>query len=89
MKGTADMAATSYQPGAAAQAAPARCTNVYAAAALAFGMVGAVVLSVICAIAALAQSRTSDDGRGEAIAGLVISAGWVSVLFVLTHWHVI
>ncbi|RFZ16620.1 hypothetical protein MML61_25570 [Mycobacterium marinum] len=83
------MTTIDVQPASASSGAPVRETNVYASAALAFGMVGAVVLSVICAIAALADSKNSDQGRGEAIAGLVMSAGCVAVLFALAHWHVV
>ncbi|ORB84510.1 hypothetical protein B1987_12685 [Mycobacterium kansasii] len=71
------------------QPVPERTTNMYAPAAFAFAVGGAVVLSVICAIAALAQVRATGEGRGEAIAGLVISAGWIALFAALTHWHVI
>ncbi|WP_373138283.1 hypothetical protein [Mycobacterium marinum] len=83
------MTTIDVQPVSASPAAPVRETNVYASAALAFGMVGAVVLSVICAIAALVDSKKSDQGRAEAIAGLVMSASWAAVLFALAHWHVV
>lgn len=63
--------------------------NMYASAAFAFAVGGAVVLSVICAIAALAQVKTSGEGRGEAIAGLAISAGWIALFLTLAHWHLI
>jgi hypothetical protein len=45
--------------------APRRATNAYASAALAFGVVGAVVLSVICAVAALCEieNRACADSR--------------------------
>ncbi|AGZ51059.1 DUF4190 domain-containing protein [Mycobacterium kansasii] len=71
------------------QRVPERESNMYAPAAFAFAVGGAVVLSVICAIAALAQVKATGEGRGEAIAGLVISAGWIVLFAALTHWHVI
>ncbi|KZS66224.1 MAG: hypothetical protein K2X56_18420 [Mycobacterium pseudokansasii] len=73
----------------AAEPAAERESNMYAPAAFAFAVGGAVVLSVICAIAALAQGKATGEGRGEAIAGLVISAGWIVLFAALTHWHVI
>jgi len=53
-----------------AQAAAVNSTNAYASGAFGFSLVGAVGLSVICAIAALCQIKTAQDGRGLAIAGL-------------------
>ncbi|OBJ50756.1 hypothetical protein [Mycobacterium sp. 1423905.2] len=71
------------------QSEPVRDGNAYASAALAFGMVGAVVLSVICAIAALSQIKGWEEGRGEALAGLGVSAAWVVMVVSLAHAHVI
>ncbi|GFG65987.1 hypothetical protein MKUB_34770 [Mycobacterium kubicae] len=71
------------------QTAPVRPGNAYASAALAFGLVGAVVLSVICAIAALSQIQGWEEGRGEALAGLGISVAWIVTVVSLAHAHVI
>jgi hypothetical protein len=78
-----------YQSTSVAQAAAASPTNAYASAAFAFSLVGAVGLSVICAIAALFQIKTAQEGRGLAIAGLIVSAGWIALFFALAHSHVI
>nr|WP_156770795.1 hypothetical protein [Mycobacterium gordonae] len=64
---------------AVADAAPEPATSCYASAALVFSVVGAVLLGVFCAIAALTQPETHPRGRREAIAALVISAAWVVV----------
>ncbi|BBX99316.1 hypothetical protein [Mycobacterium lacus] len=72
-----------------ANTAPQRATNAYALAALAFGVVGAVVLSVICAVAALCEIENRDEGRGLAVAGLLVSAGWIVVLSMLAGAHAI
>jgi hypothetical protein len=63
--------------------------NIYAYAAFAFSVVGSVALSVICAIAALALIKNEGEGRGQAIASLVISAGWVVLLLALHRAHAI
>ncbi|SOJ57792.1 hypothetical protein MSIMFB_05271 [Mycobacterium simulans] len=63
--------------------------NVHARAALAFGIVGAVGLSVICAVAALCQVKSRDEGRGLAVAGLAISAVWIVVFFALARVHLV
>lgn len=49
----------------------------------AFSIVGAVVLGVFCAIAALTQPETGAKGRREAILALVISAAWVAPCVVI------
>jgi putative regulator of septum formation/uncharacterized protein DUF4190 len=55
-----------------------RSTNGYAIAALIFGIIGGILLSVIFGIVALVKIRkTGDKGRGLAIAGLVLSAVWL------------
>ncbi|KAA1251119.1 hypothetical protein F0Q45_05960 [Mycobacterium simiae] len=82
------MTAMTYQPTAIAGASE-HDSNMYASASFAFAVGGAVVLSVICAIAALAQVKERGEGRGEAIAGLAISAGWVALVLALAHWRVI
>ncbi|ETW25613.1 hypothetical protein [Mycobacterium gastri] len=80
---------TTTRPLSVAGAAPEHATNVYASAAFAFSVVGALVLSVVCAITALVQIKNPDEGRGLAIAALATSAGWVALLFALARAHVI
>ncbi len=83
------MTTIAYQPKPVADAAPKRTTNIYAYAALAFSVVGSVGLSVICVIVALVQIKNEGEGRVHAIAGLVISAGWVVLLLALARAHAI
>lgn len=79
---------TTYQTGTVGRAVPADSAHVYARAALAFGIVGAVWLSVILGIAALVQTDSQEKGRGLAIAGLAVSGVWIALFFALTRWHV-
>ncbi|MGE5827137.1 MAG: DUF4190 domain-containing protein [Micromonosporaceae bacterium] len=59
-------------------AAPKPGVNGFAVAALVLGICGGPLLSVIFGIIALRQiRRTGQQGRGMAIAGLVLSAVWV------------
>ena len=56
-------------------------TNWWAIVSLVFGILGAVVISVICGIVALKKARNGQQsGRGMAIAGLVLSGLWVLLL---------
>ncbi|BDB45444.1 MULTISPECIES: hypothetical protein [Mycobacterium] len=68
-------------------ATPEPATNIYASTAFVFSMIGAVGLSVICAITALVQIKNPGEGRGQAVAGLLISAAWVAALSVLVWRH--
>jgi hypothetical protein len=53
--------------------------NGAAIASLIFGVLGGVLISVICGIVALVQiNRRGDRGKGMAVAGLVLSAFWVA-----------
>ena len=45
-----------------------------------FGIIGGVLISVICGIIGLRRAKAGQGGRGMAIAGLVLSALWVLVL---------
>ena len=55
-------------------------TNGFAIAALVFGAIGGVVLSVIFGIVALTQiKKRGDKGRGMAVAGLALSAVWLLI----------
>lgn len=69
--------------------APERATNSYASASLAFRMLEAVILSAIPAVAALCQVKNPGEGRGQAIAGLAVSAGWIVLLFALARARLI
>jgi hypothetical protein len=65
-------------------AAPKDGTNGLAIAALILGILGGVLLSVPFGIAALVQVRKRPQrGKGLAIAGLVLSGGWILVIGVL------
>ena len=78
---------TTYQAMSTFQSVSVRPTGNYAATPIAYDVIGAVGLSVICTIAALLQIKRA--GRGLAIAGLVASAGWIALLFALAHAHAI
>jgi hypothetical protein len=45
-----------------------------------FGVLGGVLISVVCGIVALNKTKTGAPGRGMAIAGLVLSGLWVLLL---------
>ncbi len=55
-------------------------TNWWAIVSLIFGILGGVLISVICGIIGLRRARAGQGGRGMAITGLVLSALWVVVL---------
>ena len=55
-------------------------TNWWAIVALVFGIIGGVLISVVCGIVGLRRAKAGQGGRGMAIAGLVLSALWVLVL---------
>lgn len=76
--------AASY-PAASYPGPPLRTgTNGFAIASLVFGIIGGFLLSVIFGIVALTQIRRSaQDGKGLAIAGLVLSGAWVAALGLL------
>lgn len=58
-------------------------TNGFAIAALVFGLLGGILLSVIFAIVALRQiGKRGQDGKGMAIAGLVLSGCWTAIFAV-------
>jgi hypothetical protein len=67
-------------PGLYAPQAPG--TNWWAIISLIFGILGGVLISVICGIVGLRRAKAGQGGRGMAIAGLVLSALWVLVLLV-------
>jgi hypothetical protein len=55
-------------------------TNWWAVVSLVCGVLGVVLISVICGIVALSKTKQGQDGRGMAIAGLVLSGLWVLLL---------
>ena len=56
---------------------PGRQTNWWAVVSLIFGVIGGVLVSVVCGIVGLNKAKQGQGGRGLAIAGLVLSALWV------------
>jgi len=61
-------------------APPPAQTNWWAIVALIFGLLGGVLISVICGIVGLNKAKQGQGGRGLAIAGLVLSGSgcWCS-----------
>ena len=53
--------------------APPPKTNWWPVVSFVLGLVGVIVLSVVCGIVALSQAKRGGGGRGLAIAGLVLS----------------
>lgn len=68
----------SHQHAGPAPAPPG--TNWWAVISLIFGVLGGVLISVVCAIVGLNRANRGQGGRGMAIAGLVLSGLWVLVL---------
>lgn len=56
---------------------PQKPTNWWAIVSLVFGILGGVLISVVCGIVGLNRAKKGQGGRGMAIAGLVLSALWV------------
>ncbi|OBA78241.1 hypothetical protein A9W99_24215 [Mycobacterium sp. 1164966.3] len=71
-------------PGYYQQGAPqVQTTSGFAVAALVFGIIGAILLSIPFGIVALGRTKPGGQkGRGMAIAGLVLSALWAVVVVV-------
>ncbi|MFG1933184.1 septum formation family protein [Mycobacterium sp. NPDC048908] len=70
---------------------PAQPTNWWAVVSLIFGLIGGVLISVICGVVGLKKAKQGQGGRGLAIAGLVLSGLWVVGLVIgltlaLTVW---
>ncbi|MGV0795220.1 septum formation family protein [Mycolicibacterium sp. XJ1819] len=59
---------------------PQQKTNWWAVVSLIFGVLGGVLISVVCGIVGLTKARQGQGGRGMAIAGLVLSGLWVLLL---------
>lgn len=59
---------------------PPRQTTAWAIAALIFGIIGAALLGIGCAVVALMKIRGGRfSGRGMAVAGLIVSGVWIVV----------
>ena len=63
-------------------APPPPTTNWWAIVSLVFGLLGGVLISVVCGIVGLNKAKQGQGGRGLAIAGLVLSGLWVVLLVV-------
>jgi len=61
---------------------PTTTTNWWAIVSLIFGLLGGVLISVVCGIVGLNKAKQGQGGRGLAIAGLVLSGLWVVLLVV-------
>jgi len=61
-------------------APPQQQTNWWAIVSLVSGLLGGVLISVVCGIVGLKKAKQGQGGRGLAIAGLVLSGLWVLIL---------
>ncbi|RDH77278.1 hypothetical protein DVS77_17880 [Mycolicibacterium moriokaense] len=66
-----------YYPPPGPYAPQAQGTNWWAVVSLIFGVIGGVLISVVCGIVGLNRAKKGQGGRGLAIAGLVLSGVWV------------
>ena len=64
-------------------------TNWWAVISLIFGIIGGVLISVVCGIVGLQRAKAGQGGRGMAIAGLVLSGLWVLGVVVLVAFLLI
>jgi hypothetical protein len=69
-----------YPPPQGQYAPPEPGTNWWAVVSLIFGVLGGVLISVVCGIVGLNRAKQGQGGRGLAIAGLVLSGLWVLLL---------
>jgi len=72
-----------YQPPPGPYAPPTPGTNWWAVISLIFGVIGGVLISVVCGIIGLNRAKQGQGGRGMAIAGLVLSALWAVGIVIL------
>ena len=66
-----------YPPPPGQYAPPTPGTNWWAVVSLIFGVLGGVLISVVCGIVGLNRAKKGQGGRGMAIAGLVLSGLWI------------
>ena len=66
-----------YPPPPGQYAPPTPGTNWWAVISLIFGVLGGVLISVVCGIVGLNRAKKGQGGRGMAIAGLVLSGLWI------------
>lgn len=57
--------------------APATRTNWWAIVSLIFGIIGGILISLVCGVIGLIKAKDYQSGRGMAIAGIVLSALWM------------
>ncbi len=72
-----------YSPPPGAYAPPTPGTNWWAVVSLIFGVLGGILISVVCGIVGLNRAKKGHGGRGMAIAGLALSALWAVGIVVL------
>lgn len=70
-------------------APPTPGTNWWAVVSLIFGLIGGVLISVVCGFVGLNRAKKGQGGRGLAIAGLVLSGLWVVCIAALVVFLVI
>ncbi|ULE34277.1 septum formation family protein [Mycobacterium sp. IDR2000157661] len=64
-------------------------TNWWAIVSLIFGLIGGVLISVVCGIVGLKKAKDGQGGRGLAIAGLVLSALWTLAIIAILAFVVL
>jgi hypothetical protein len=64
-------------------------TNWWAIVSLIFGLLGGILVSIICGIVALRKVKQGQSGRGMAIAGLVLSGVWLVVAIVVVIFAIV
>lgn len=78
-----------YPPPPGGYAPPTPGTNWWAVISLIFGIVGGILISVVCGIVGLNRAKKGQGGRGLAIAGLVLSGLWALGIAALVVFLVI
>jgi hypothetical protein len=78
-----------YYPPPGQYAPPTPGTNWWAVISLVFGVLGGVLISVVCGILGLNRAKKGQGGRGMAIAGLVLSGLWIVGIVALVVFLVV
>jgi putative regulator of septum formation len=78
-----------YYPPPGPYAPPVPGTNWWAVISLIFGLIGGVLISVVCGIVGLNRAKKGQGGRGLAIAGLVLSGVWMLAILALVVFLVV